>query len=154
MRAKDGRAIGFLEWDLIADGEATHGRSHHWLLPDENEPQHGQLVWACDRKPELPGMSGIPDLTRTSTTATTRASAGLSGSRWLIARKPAMSFPTPSSFLTRSVSVAIHKRYHFRYVSPTSKRPGWIASILMRANSIPSLDPSHGIQIAFSLITT
>ncbi len=21
--------------------------SFHWLLPDEDEPQHGQLVWAC-----------------------------------------------------------------------------------------------------------
>ncbi|MBF6023215.1 N-acetylmuramoyl-L-alanine amidase [Lysobacter niastensis] len=21
--------------------------SFHWLVPDENEPQHGQLVWAC-----------------------------------------------------------------------------------------------------------
>ena len=24
-----------------------HSASWHWLVPDENEPQHGQHVWAC-----------------------------------------------------------------------------------------------------------
>lgn len=28
---------------VMRDGKA----SFHWLLPDEDEPQHGQLVWAC-----------------------------------------------------------------------------------------------------------
>lgn len=28
---------------VIKSGKA----SFHWLVPDENEPQHGQLVWAC-----------------------------------------------------------------------------------------------------------
>ncbi|HSX61490.1 MAG TPA: N-acetylmuramoyl-L-alanine amidase [Tahibacter sp.] len=28
---------------VMRDGKA----SFHWLVPDENEPQHGQLVWAC-----------------------------------------------------------------------------------------------------------
>ncbi|MBD1936949.1 N-acetylmuramoyl-L-alanine amidase [Microcoleus sp. FACHB-68] len=28
---------------VMRDGKA----SFHWLVPDENEPQHGQLIWAC-----------------------------------------------------------------------------------------------------------
>jgi N-acetyl-anhydromuramyl-L-alanine amidase AmpD len=28
---------------VMRDGKA----SFHWLLPDEDEPQHGELVWAC-----------------------------------------------------------------------------------------------------------
>jgi N-acetyl-anhydromuramyl-L-alanine amidase AmpD len=28
---------------VMRDGTA----SFHWLVPDENEPEHGQLVWAC-----------------------------------------------------------------------------------------------------------
>ncbi|WHZ23950.1 MAG: N-acetylmuramoyl-L-alanine amidase [Nitrospira sp.] len=28
---------------VMKEGQA----SFHWLLPDEDEPQHGQLVWAC-----------------------------------------------------------------------------------------------------------
>ena len=28
---------------VMRDGKA----SFHWLVPDEDEPQHGQLVWAC-----------------------------------------------------------------------------------------------------------
>ena len=28
---------------VMKEGKA----SFHWLLPDEDEPQHGQLVWAC-----------------------------------------------------------------------------------------------------------
>ena len=28
---------------VMRDGRA----SFHWLVPDENEPQHGRLVWAC-----------------------------------------------------------------------------------------------------------
>jgi N-acetylmuramoyl-L-alanine amidase len=28
---------------VMKDGKA----SFHWLVPDENEPQHGSLVWAC-----------------------------------------------------------------------------------------------------------
>jgi N-acetylmuramoyl-L-alanine amidase len=28
---------------VMRDGKA----SFHWLVPDENEPQHGEIVWAC-----------------------------------------------------------------------------------------------------------
>lgn len=28
---------------VMKDGHA----SFHWLVPDEDEPQHGELVWAC-----------------------------------------------------------------------------------------------------------
>ena len=40
--------------------------SFHWLVPDEDEPQHGQFVWACVPKPLPPGMFVTPSRMLTS----------------------------------------------------------------------------------------
>ena len=53
-RGGDGRVRAFVIHATEGDSSAgavtrmaEHAGSWHWLVPDENEPQHGNLVWAC-----------------------------------------------------------------------------------------------------------
>ena len=74
---------------VMRDGKA----SFHWLLPDEDEPQHGQLVWACAPEARAawhvrnacshPGINDGAD----------KVNHWSLGSRWSTVRQAAITFP-------------------------------------------------------------